>query len=144
MHFSFPLFFSILVTGSQSLSSNSSLGPGSSCLRWDLESAVRGWIEEGSTMIGSWPEPLRDSWKLELKILKDQLVDEIEKLKIVLEEVNFNFNSYKSRAQTGKENRNHFSCNCTLSVRNFKRIKPTPTPIPTPICINLSAIFDII
>ena len=29
-------------------------------------------------MIGSWPEPLRDSWKLELKTLKNQLEDEIE------------------------------------------------------------------
>ena len=136
------------MTGSQSSSSHSSVGPGSSCLRWDLESAVRGWIEEGSTMIGSWPEPLHDSWKLELRILKDRLGDEIEKLKIELKEVNFNFNSYKSRAQTGKENRNCFSCNSTVSVRSFRRKKRTPTPIPitipTPVCINLIVIFDII
>ena len=97
------------MTSGQSSISNSSVGSSSSCLRWDLESTVRGWIEEGSTMIGSWPEPLRDSWKLELKTLRNQLEDEIEKLQIELKEVNSNFNSYKSRAQTGEGNIIYFT-----------------------------------
>lgn len=88
------------ISGIQS-TATTGLGSSSSGLRWDLESTVLTWIEEGSTLIGSWPEPLRDSWDCEIKLLKNQFEEEIEKLKIELGEVNFNFNSYKSRAQTG-------------------------------------------
>ena len=63
------------------------------------------YIPAGSSLIGSWPDPLQEQWDRDLRFLKSQLEDENSRIKQELEEVTANFNSYKSRAQTGDPTR---------------------------------------
>eukprot|EP00596_Hydrurales_sp_CCMP1899_P010406 CAMPEP_0119055656 /NCGR_PEP_ID=MMETSP1177-20130426/75854_1 /TAXON_ID=2985 /ORGANISM="Ochromonas sp, Strain CCMP1899" /LENGTH=339 /DNA_ID=CAMNT_0007036241 /DNA_START=96 /DNA_END=1116 /DNA_ORIENTATION=+ len=65
-----------------------------------LERTVRQWEVEGSTVIGTYPEILQDVWDEKMKNLNHKLDDDMTDLRKELEEVNLNFNAYKSRAQT--------------------------------------------
>ena len=56
----------------------------------------------GSSMIGSWPEPLQERWDRDLRTVRFQLEEENSKVRGELEEITSNFNSYKIRAQTGR------------------------------------------
>jgi hypothetical protein len=59
-------------------------------------------IDTGSSLIGTWPDPLQEQWDRDLRFLKSQLEEDNSRIKQELEEVTANFNSYKSRAQTGE------------------------------------------
>jgi hypothetical protein len=50
--------------------------------------------------IGTYPEILQDVWDDKMKNLKRKFDDDMRNLRKELEEVNLNFNAYKSRAQT--------------------------------------------
>lgn len=36
-------------------------------LRWVLETEVRRWIGEGSSVIGQWPEKVAEKWQQEME-----------------------------------------------------------------------------
>eukprot|EP01041_Mallomonas_annulata_P000248 gene248-457_t len=81
--------------------------------RWVLESTVRQWLSEGSTLIGSWPEPMQEVWKrsvtdIQVKAEKDcdvlrtkmeALMKETEAAKKEMNDVTQQFQAYKARAQ---------------------------------------------
>lgn len=80
-------------------------------LRWVEEHIVRRWLEDGSSLIGSWPEYLQDTWTRELSTMRKGLEEERDGFKTELADVTKNFSTYKARAQlalkrVGYEDRN--------------------------------------
>ena len=81
-------------------------GPGSGAkrngseggLKWVKASAVNQWIVEGSTLIGSWPDNVEDSWQHELDLVKQRSDADRAALQSQLDETNKSFQAYKIRA----------------------------------------------
>ena len=67
-------------------------------MKWVKATAVNQWIAEGSTMIGSWPENLEDSWQQELSLVKQRSDGDRQALQAQLDETNRSFQAYKVRA----------------------------------------------
>jgi len=73
---------------------------GSGRVRWVEEPQVREWIREGSTLLGSWPQPLNEFWEASLSSVRSELEQQNEEVSGRLEEVSSAFQAYKLRAQT--------------------------------------------
>jgi hypothetical protein len=67
-------------------------------MKWVRATAVNQWVAEGSTMIGSWPENLEDSWQQELSLVKQRSDSDRQGLQSQLDETNKSFQAYKVRA----------------------------------------------
>jgi len=67
-------------------------------MKWVKATAVNQWVAEGSTMIGSWPENLEDSWQQELNLVKQRSDSDRQALQSQLDETNKSFQAYKVRA----------------------------------------------
>ena len=80
-------------------------------VRWIEESQVQQWRKEGSSVVGSIPQPLQETWEYSLSSLRSELDQQRDDLTSRLDEVNAAYQAYKIRAQSalkriGNEERN--------------------------------------
>ena len=71
--------------------------------RWATETTVHDWVEDGSVVVGEWPETMQEVWNKALAMMRNQLEDERNKVQGELADLTQNFNAYKQRAQTGTQ-----------------------------------------
>ena len=69
--------------------------------RWATETTIHDWVEDGSVVIGEWPETMQEIWNKALAMTRNQLEDERNRVQDELADLSQNFNAYKQRAQTG-------------------------------------------
>ena len=69
--------------------------------RWATETTVQDWVEDGSVVVGEWPETMQEIWNKALAMMRNQLEDERNRVQGELADLTQNFNAYKQRAQTG-------------------------------------------
>jgi chromosome segregation ATPase len=79
--------------------------------RWIEERVAHKWVAEGSTLVGSWPQPVQETWAHEISALRSRLESERDEFAAKLEDTTAQFQAYKVRAQTalkriGTEDRN--------------------------------------
>jgi len=94
---------------SPSLPSLPPLGPPPG-LRWAAEETIQSWVEEGSTIVGEWPETLQDAFGRQLAQSRYQLEEERNAVQTSLADLTANFNAYKQRAQSALKVCNRGAC----------------------------------
>ena len=95
--------------GAKEDSSKESEGPPQ--YRWIEQRIAHRWVAEGSTLVGTWPNPLQDTFAADISQLRTRLENERDEVAAKLEDVSAQFQAYKVRAQTalkriGTEDRN--------------------------------------